>query len=37
MTTSWPRISRNTPAVATAIEHVQAGGLVEVRFDELFG
>lgn len=33
MTTSWPRISQNTSAVTTAIEHAQAGGLVEVRFD----
>lgn len=35
MTTSWPRISNNTAAVATAIRQVQVGGLVEVQFDEL--
>ncbi|MEX0687151.1 MAG: DUF5615 family PIN-like protein [Pirellulales bacterium] len=35
LTTSWPRISQNTAAVAAAIEHVQAGGLVEVRFEEM--
>jgi hypothetical protein len=34
MTTSWPRISQNTAAVATAVAHAQAGGLIEVRFDE---
>jgi len=33
MTTSWPRISQNTAAVVTAVEHAQAGGLIEVRFD----
>lgn len=33
MTTSWPRISRNTPAVAEAIQEVRIGGLLEVRFD----
>ena len=33
MTTSWPRISQNTAAVATAVAHAQAGGLIEVRFD----
>jgi predicted nuclease of predicted toxin-antitoxin system len=33
MTTSWPRISQNTAAVAMAVEHAQAGGLIEVRFD----
>jgi hypothetical protein len=34
MTTSWPRISRNTSAVATAIHRVQTGGIVEVQFEE---
>jgi hypothetical protein len=34
MTTSWPRISQNTAAVATAVADAQAGGLIEVRFDE---
>jgi hypothetical protein len=33
MTTSWPRISQNTAAVATAVADAQAGGLIEVRFD----
>ena len=35
MTTSWPRISRNTPAGVRAVEEVQMGHLVEVRFDEV--
>ncbi len=35
MTTSWPRISRNTPAVAQALQKVQAVGLVEVGFDAM--
>ncbi len=35
MTTSWPRISRNTPAVVRAVEEVQIGHLVEVRFDDV--
>jgi len=34
MTTSWPRISRNTPAVVRAVEEVQMGRLVEVRFED---
>jgi predicted nuclease of predicted toxin-antitoxin system len=34
MTTSWPRISRNTPAVVRAVEEVQIGHLVEVRFED---
>jgi predicted nuclease of predicted toxin-antitoxin system len=34
MTTSWPRISRNTPAVVRAVEEVQMGHLVEVRFED---
>jgi len=34
MTTSWPRISRNTPAVVRAVEEVQIGRLVEVRFKD---
>jgi hypothetical protein len=33
MTTSWPQIRNNTPAVATAIVEVKTGGLVEVSFD----
>jgi hypothetical protein len=33
MTTSWPQIRNNTPAVATAIVEVKTGGLVEVPFD----
>ena len=33
MTTSWPRISQNATAVATAVANAQAGGLIEVRFD----
>jgi hypothetical protein len=33
MTTSWPQIRNNTPAVATAIVEVKSGGLVEVPFD----
>jgi hypothetical protein len=34
LTTSWPRISRNTPAVVRAVEEVQMGHLVEVRFED---
>lgn len=34
MTTSWPRISRNTSAVARAVQDVQVGRLIEVRFDD---
>jgi hypothetical protein len=33
MTTSWPQIRNDTPAVATAIVEVKSGGLVEVPFD----
>ncbi len=33
MTTSWPRIRKNTGAVAAAIPRVQFGGLIEVRFE----
>jgi hypothetical protein len=33
MTTSWPQIRNNTPAVATTIVEVKSGGLVEVPFD----
>jgi hypothetical protein len=33
MTTSWPRISQNTAAVATAVANAQAGGFIEVRFE----
>jgi nitroreductase len=33
MTTSWPQIRNNMPAVATAIAEVKTGGLVEVPFD----
>ena len=32
MTTSWPQIRNNMPAVATAIADVKAGGFVEVSF-----
>jgi len=35
MTTSWPRMSRNTPAIVQAVQEVQMGDLVEVRFDEV--
>jgi len=35
MTTSWPRISRNTSAVAKAINEVRASEIVEVRFEAL--
>ncbi len=34
MTTSWPPIRNNTPAVAAAIVEARAGGLVEVQFGE---
>ena len=34
MTTSWPRISRNAPAVTRAVQEVQIGGLIDVRFDD---
>ncbi len=34
MTTSWPRISRNTSAVARAVQDVQVGRLIEVLFDD---
>ncbi|MFM7184068.1 MAG: hypothetical protein ACKO4Z_04755, partial [Planctomycetota bacterium] len=34
MTTSWPRISRNTFAVARAVQNVQIGRLIEVLFDD---
>jgi hypothetical protein len=33
MTTSWPRIRKNTAAVAAAIPRVQFGGFIEVRFE----
>ena len=33
MTTSWPQIRNNTPAVATALVEVKTGGLVEGPFD----
>jgi hypothetical protein len=32
MTTSWPKISNNTSAVATAIANVKAGSVIEVQF-----
>lgn len=32
MTTSWPQIRNNIPAIATAIVKAQAGGLIEVPF-----
>jgi predicted nuclease of predicted toxin-antitoxin system len=35
MTTSWPRISRKTPAVAQAVHDVKMGGLIEVLFDDV--
>jgi|GEM_PF-184498 len=31
MTTSWPRIRQNTPAVVKALEEVQASGLIVIR------
>jgi len=34
MTTSWPRISRNTSAVARAVQDAQVGRLIEVLFDD---
>jgi hypothetical protein len=35
MTTSWPRISRKTPAVAQAVHDVTVGHLIEVRFNDV--
>lgn len=35
MTTSWPRISRKTPAVPQAVQDVKVGGLIEVHFDDV--
>ena len=35
MTTSWPRISRKTPAVAHVVHDGTVGNLIEVRFDDV--
>ena len=35
MTTSWPRISRNTIAVIEAVEKVQIGVILEVAFEHI--
>lgn len=35
MTTSWPRIRRNTPAVAQALQEVQNGRIIEIHFDDV--